>query len=147
MHFYVNTVGIKVLIIQTQLIPTLKVWVQRSHHQDQWSIHPWRSKDHESHQGHRDEILLNPDWMDADGDVTYTKTVTLAPLPGQLFILNGLTMKCLLRGILNDFKVTFKSRKPVWWPTHLLRVLLLLQLILKVCLVFMTNSAFCIVWY
>ena len=51
--------------------------------------------------------------MDADGDVTYTKTVTLAPLPGQLSILNGLTMKCLLRGILNDFKVTFKSRKSV----------------------------------
>ena len=57
--------------------------------------------------------------MDADGDVTYTKTVMLAPVSGQLSILNGLTMKCLLRGILNDFKVTFKSRKPVWWPTHI----------------------------
>ena len=45
--------------------------------------------------------------------------VMLAPLPGQLSILNGLTMKCVLRGILNDFKLTFKSRKPVWWPTHI----------------------------
>ena len=46
-------------------------------------------------------------WM-LMGDVT----IMLAPLPGQLSILNGLTMKCLLRGILNDFKLTFKSRKP-----------------------------------
>ena len=57
--------------------------------------------------------------MDADGDVSYTKTVVLAPLPRQLSILNDLTMKCLLRGVLNDFKLTFESRKPVWWPTHI----------------------------
>ena len=68
---------------------------------------------------HQDEILLNPDWMDGDGDNSYTESVKLAPLPAQLSILNGLTMKCVLRGILKDFGLTFKSRKPAWWPTHI----------------------------
>ena len=68
---------------------------------------------------HRDEILLNPDWMDDDSDVAYTNAVMLAPLPANLSMLNGLTMKCLIRGILKDFGITFKSRKPVWWPAHI----------------------------
>ena len=40
---------------------------------------------------HRDEILLNPDWMD-DSDVAYTNAVMLAPFPAHLSMLNGLTM-------------------------------------------------------
>ena len=33
---------------------------------------------------YRDEILMNPDWMDDDDNVTYTSTVLLPPLPAQL---------------------------------------------------------------
>ena len=45
---------------------------------------------------HKDEILLNPDWMDDDQDISHTTAVMLAPLPGELSILNGLTIKCII---------------------------------------------------
>ena len=67
---------------------------------------------------HKDEILLNPDWMD-DQDISHSTAVMLAPLPGELSILNGLTMKCIIRGLMKDMKLTWKSKKPVWWPTNI----------------------------
>ena len=68
---------------------------------------------------HKDEILLNPDWMDDDQDISHTTAVMLAPLPGELSILNGLTMKCIIRGLMKDMKLTWKSTKPLWWPTNI----------------------------
>ena len=38
---------------------------------------------------HWDEILLNPDWMDDDGDGAYTNAVMLASLRANLSMLNG----------------------------------------------------------
>jgi hypothetical protein len=63
---------------------------------------------------YRDEILMNPDWVEED--VLYTTTVMLAPLPAKLSMLNGLTMKVLIRGLMKDLKLTWKSEKPLWWP-------------------------------
>ena len=68
---------------------------------------------------HRDEVLLNPEWMDDDHDISHTTTVMLAPLPGKLSILNGLTMKALIRGIMKDLKLSWTSNKPVWWPSDI----------------------------
>ena len=64
---------------------------------------------------YRDEILMNPDWMEEE-DALYTTTVMLAPLPAKLSMLNGLTMKVLIRGLMKDLKLTWKSEKPLWWP-------------------------------
>ena len=44
---------------------------------------------------------MNPAWMD-DDDVTYTSTVLLPPLPAQLSMLNGITMKNFIRGPMKD---------------------------------------------
>ena len=49
-------------------------------------------------------------------DALYTTTVMLAPLPAKLSMLNGLTMKVLIRGLMKDLKLTWKSEKPLWWP-------------------------------
>ena len=38
---------------------------------------------------HKDEILLNPNWMDDDQGILHTTVVMLAPLPGKLPILIG----------------------------------------------------------
>ena len=43
----------------------------------------------------------------------------LAPLPGKLSIFNGLTMKLLIRGMLKDLGLTWKLKKPVWWPSDI----------------------------
>ena len=63
---------------------------------------------------YRDKILINPDWMEED--VLYTTTVMLAPLPAKLSMLNGLTMKILIRGLMKVLKLTWKSEKLLWWP-------------------------------
>ena len=55
---------------------------------------------------HTDKILLNPDWMDDDRDTSHTIAVMLTPLPSKLSILNGLTIKCLIRGIMKDLNLT-----------------------------------------
>ena len=68
---------------------------------------------------YRDEILMNPDWMDDENNVKYTNTVLLPPLPAQLSMLNGLTMKNFIRGLMKDLKLTWASQKPMWWPTEI----------------------------
>ena len=64
---------------------------------------------------HKDEILLNPEWMEDDTDTSYTAKVMLPPLPAELSMLNGLTMKSLIRGMMKDLKLN----KPIWWPSHI----------------------------
>lgn len=56
---------------------------------------------------------MNPDWLEEG--VSYTTAVMLAPLPAKLSMLNGLTMKILIRGLMKDLKLTWKSEKPLWW--------------------------------
>ena len=68
---------------------------------------------------HKDEILMNPDWMDDDQETSHTTAMILAPLPAKLSILNGLTMKCFIRGMMKDLKLSWKSKKPVWWPSNI----------------------------
>ena len=68
---------------------------------------------------HKDEILLNPEWMEDDAETSYTAKVMLPLLPAELSMLNGLTMKSLIRGVMKDLKLTWKSNKPVWWPSHI----------------------------
>ena len=61
---------------------------------------------------HKDEILLNPEWIEDDKENPYTAKVMLPPLPAQPSMLNGLTMKSLIPGIMKDLKLTWKSDKP-----------------------------------
>ena len=68
---------------------------------------------------YKDEILMNPDWMDDDNGIAYTSTVLLPPLPAQLSMLNGLTMKNFIRGLMKDLQLTWASQKPVWWPADI----------------------------
>ena len=59
-------------------------------------------------------------WIAAEGVIeTYTSTVLLPPLPAQLSMLNGITMKNFIRGLMKDLKLTWASQKPVWWPTEI----------------------------
>ena len=55
---------------------------------------------------HKDAILLNPEWMDEDDDVSYTATAMLPPPPDKLSCLNGITMKSFIIGILKDLNLS-----------------------------------------
>ena len=61
---------------------------------------------------YKDDILLNPEWMEDHTEISYTAKVMLPPLPAQLSMLNGLTMKSLIRGVMKDLKLTWRSDKP-----------------------------------
>ena len=70
---------------------------------------------------HRDEILLNDEWMDdSDHDESGTdgqvQPFILPPLPAPLHQLNGLTLKTMLTGVVKDLGLTWQSDKPSWWP-------------------------------
>ena len=66
---------------------------------------------------HKDDVLLNPDWMKDEDEVGSLNTILLPPLPDTLQFLNGITMKALIRGIMKDLKLNWDSEKPEWWPT------------------------------
>ena len=51
--------------------------------------------------------------------INYTSTVLLPPRPAQLSMLNGITMKNFIRGLMKDLKLTWASQKPEWWPTEI----------------------------
>ena len=68
---------------------------------------------------HKDDILLNPEWMEDHTEISYTAKVMLPPLPAQLSMLNGLTMKSLIRGVMKDLKLTWRSDKLTWWPSQI----------------------------
>lgn len=56
--------------------------------------------------------------MDDDADTSYTATVILSPLPAKASIFNGVTMKSLIRSIMKDLKLTWKSEKPIYPQPH-----------------------------
>ena len=61
---------------------------------------------------HKDDVLLNPDWM--KDEVGSSSTILLPPLPDTLQFLNGITMKALIRGIMKDLKLNWDSEKKEW---------------------------------
>ena len=68
---------------------------------------------------HKDDILLNPDWMKDEEEVEDSNAILLLPLPDSLQSLNGITMKALIRGIMKDLKFSWDSEKPEWWPVDI----------------------------
>ena len=68
---------------------------------------------------YQEEILMNPDWMDDEEDISHATKVMLAPLPAKLSMLNGPIMKIFIRGLMKNLKLIWKSEKPVWWPPRI----------------------------
>ena len=66
---------------------------------------------------HKDEILLNPDWMEEDEGSLHQ--VILPPLPDKLDHLNSITKKAMIQGLMMDLKISWDSPRPTWWPAEI----------------------------
>ena len=72
---------------------------------------------------HKDEILLNTAWFDDENEdperiEDRDPGFILPPLLAELQTLNGVTLKAVIAGLVNDLGLTWKSEKPCWWPSE-----------------------------
>ena len=66
-------------------------------------------------EAYKDEILLNPEWMEVESDRhSGQQHIILPPLPGPISELNGLTLKALIMGVIQDQNLSFSSTRPLW---------------------------------
>ena len=71
-------------------------------------------------EAHKDEILLNTAWFDDEDEEieNWDPGFILPPLPAELQTLNGVMLKAVIAGLVNDLGLTWKSENPSWWPVE-----------------------------
>ena len=55
---------------------------------------------------YKDEILLNPDWMEEEEGNLHQAAVIVSPLPDKLEHLNSITKKAMIQGLMIDLKIS-----------------------------------------